>query len=106
MKKEVLNDKCFMKKLLAILLTTLILLSSCKSNESTEELVSFVENTDFGSPVPIFMEHRGDFFTDRWYKVTLYFGYGDNGNWETCIEDAKRLNLQFKNNTYRCVLGK
>ena len=94
-----------MKKLLVILLTIQILLSSCSSNESTQELVSFVENTDFGSPVPIFMEHYGN-FSGSWFKVTLYFGYADNGNWETCIEDAKRLNLQFKNNTYRCALGK
>jgi hypothetical protein len=98
-----------MKKLLAVLLTIQILLSSCSSNESTQELVSFVENTDFGSPVPVFMENYSlseIYSSGSWFKVTLYFGYTDNGNWETCIEDAKRLNLQFKNSTYRCVLAK
>lgn len=86
-----------------LFLATFVLLSGCKSNDSTEQLVSFVKNNNFGGPAPIFMERRGDFYTNRWYKVTIYFGYGDNGNWDTCTEDAERLNLKIKNNAFRCI---
>jgi hypothetical protein len=91
-------------------LSTLILISGCKSKESTEEstehLVTFLQKHNFGGLPLILMERRGDYFKDRWYKVTLYFGYGDNGNWDTCSEDAARLNMQIKRDSFRCVLAR
>lgn len=89
-----------------VFLIILTLTNGCQSKDSANELVEFVQNNSFGGPVPIFMERRGDFFSDRWYKVTLYFGYGDNWNWVTCTEDAERLNLEGKKDSFRCVLAK
>jgi hypothetical protein len=72
--------------------------------QSTEKLVSFVKNRDFGVPV-VFMEKQGSFYAENWFKVTMYFGYSDDNNWNTCIEDAKRWTARLRAGVYRCVLA-
>lgn len=71
--------------------------------ENTEKLASFVESRDFGAPV-VFMEMRGSFFIENWYKVTLYFGYSYDENWTTCMEDAERWSNQPGAGSFRCVV--
>ena len=87
------------------LITVVVLLQGCDTNsrDATEQLVSLVQAGDF-NPTPVFMEVRGIFYTDKWFKVALYFGYGDNGNHEACIEEATRLNAKEGAGKYRCVL--
>jgi hypothetical protein len=85
---------------------SLILLSACDSDLQENQLVSFVENNNFDNPQFVFLEKRGSFITDKWYKVTLYFGYADNWNWDSCIDEANRLNSMDIKDAYRCVLPK
>ena len=89
-----------------ILITSLICLSliAC-SAESDQKLAKFVKNTEFSVPV-FYLERSGDFHTDRWYKVVLYFGYGDDWNLRACEEDALRLNKETPGFIkFRCVKG-
>ena len=83
---------------------SLILLSACESDSQENQLISFVENNNFVNPQFVFLEKRGSYITDRWDKVTLYFGYANNWNWESCVDEAKRLNSLDKKDAYRCVL--
>ncbi len=97
-----------MRKLMVVSLSLMASMAvGCKPSpqKNVEKLISFAENNDFGVEA-VFMEMRGSFFIDRWYKVTLYFGYGDNENWNTCIQDSNRLNIHDKPNVYRCVLAR
>ncbi|QVL45172.1 MAG: hypothetical protein KFB94_07860 [Methylophilaceae bacterium] len=88
-----------------ILLSILIFLTACKGERDKDELISFVQDNKFkGSPI-VFMERYGEYL-DEWWKVTIYFGYGDNYNWETCLMDAERFNLEVKKDSFRCVLSK
>jgi hypothetical protein len=50
------------------------------------------------------MEMRGNFFTNEWYEVTLYFGYTGDGNFKACRSEADRLNHQQGEEKYRCRL--
>lgn len=80
-----------------------LLLGGCTQdhNETEKNLVSFVKNAGFEVP-PVFLETQGTFLSADWYKVTLYFGYADNGNWIYCLEDAKRLNQVAYPRKFRC----
>lgn len=93
--------------MLATVSVLAIFMVGCKPNpqKNVEKLISFAASNDLGVEA-VFMEMRGTFFTDRWYKVTLYFGYGDNENWNTCVKDANLLNIQDRPNAYRCVLAR
>lgn len=87
------------------LFSILILLSACKIERDTDEIISFVEENKFKGPPIVFMERNGE-YSGKWWKVTMYFGYGDNYNWETCLTDAERFNLEVKKDSFRCVLSK
>ena len=83
---------------------TVLIITAC-SSESEGELVKFVKNTEFTVPV-FYLERSGDFHTDRWYKVVLYFGYGDDWNLRACEEDALRFNKETPSPIkFRCVKG-
>lgn len=85
-------------------LFTASIMTAC-SVESDEKLIKFVESAQFDTPV-FYMERRGDFYTDKWHKTVLYFGYGGDWNFRACEEDAARLNKDIRGpEKFRCVKG-
>ncbi len=79
------------------------MLGGCTPDHSEKEkkLVSLVKDLKFEVP-PVMLEIRGEHLTENWYKVALYFGYGGDGNWKNCQEEADRLNKIERSKRYRC----
>lgn len=78
-------------------------ISGCSKSDPNEKLLRLVKDTEFSVPI-VLMEMRGNFYTSQWFEVTLYFGYGADGNFEACRSEADRLNRDNNEIKYRCRL--
>ena len=90
------------KFILSIILA--ILVGSCDRRPVNEEILDKVNKTDFGVDVYL-LETRGEYYTNRWFPIVLYFGYANDGNMRWCSDEADRLNKQEKQVKYRCVVA-
>lgn len=89
------------KKSSIYLATFLFFLSGCTEQDPEEKLKKFVKDTEFSVPV-VLLEMRGGFYTNSWFGVVLYYGYGNNGNYEVCIKEAEIKNKEEGGTNYRC----
>jgi hypothetical protein len=93
------------KTALIYLATFLFCLSGCSEQDPEEKLKKFVKNNEFSVPV-VLLEMRGGFYTNSWFGGVLYYGYGNNGNYENCIKDAESRNKEERAVNYRCRIIK